>query len=248
MKTKQQNQECSVTLAFAELGRLERDRVEYAAAKQALRDRVGRQGHELAELRARLIAERPKAVAKRQRERAEQERYREQLRARFEAEAKAAHSERLALMNAELETRRLRVAAIERSASVPRPGRRMLEWSVPVAAAVLVGFLGFTLFDDEAVAQPAPTVLVERPVVAPAPEPAPAPELAPKPAPEPVVTAEPEPEPAPAPVKKTTTKKSTTKKSTTKKAEPAPAPASKPAVKKNSNPLKLGDFDGNPLG
>jgi hypothetical protein len=253
MKTKQQTKECSVTLALAELGRLERDRVELAASKRRLRERVGRQGHELAALRTRLEAERPKAAAKLRLARARDDRSREQLRAQIEVETQAAHAERLALIAAELETKRLRLAAIDSSGTVPRPGRRLLEWSVPVAAAVLVGFLGFTLFDDEAVAQTAPSAQLDpAPVAEPQPEPEPEPEFEPEPVPEPEPEPVPEAEPEPEPVeksttKKSTTKKSTTKKSTTKKSTPKPAP-DKPVVKKNSKPLKIGDFDGNPLG
>jgi len=246
MKTPQ-TKECSVTLAFAELGRLERDRVEIAATKRRLQERTGRQGRELAVLRARLEAERPKAAAKLRADRARDARDREQVRARIEAEAQAAHAERLALIAAKLEVERLRLSAIESGGTVPRPGQRLLEWSVPVAAAVLVGILGFTMFDDDAVAHTAPTAQLD-----PSPVPEPELELELEPAPEPELVAEPEPSPTAEPEPEPATKKSTTKKSTTKKATPkpsAPKPApSKPAVKTNSKPLKIGDFDGNPLG
>jgi hypothetical protein len=245
MKTPQQTKECSVTLAFAELGRLERDRVEIAATKRRLQERTGRQGRELVALRARLEAQRPKAAAKLRADRARAARDHEQVRARIEAEAQAAHTERLALITARLEVERLRLSAIESGGTVPRPGQRLLEWSVPVAAAVLVGILGFTMFDDDAVAHTAPTAQLDP---SPVPEPEPEPELEPVPEPElePVAEVEAEPEPAPTPTKKSTTKKST-KKATPKPAAPKPAP-DKPVVKTNSKPLKIGDFDGNPLG
>ncbi len=257
MKT---TKECSVAVAFAELGRLERDRAEFAAAKQTLRETLHRQHCDLASLRERFEAQRPKAIAKLRRERAEREQVREQLTARLIAEAEAAHGERLELIRAELEAKRLRLAAVEAADTVPRPGRRLLEWSVPVAAAALVGFLGFTLFDDEAVAQAAPVAQVEAttaPTAEPAPEPEPTPIVEAEPAPEP----EPEPEPTPVtepePVKKSSSKKSSSKKSSSKKSsskEPnskessEPKTETKPVIKKNSNPLELDDFGGNPLG
>jgi hypothetical protein len=185
MKTKQQIQESSVEVAFAELGRLERDRTEIAAAKRALREAFNQRGHQLASLRERIVAERPKALARIRLQRALRERDLELFSAKLETEAKLAHDERLALIRAELETKRVRLAAIETSGTVPRPGRIVLEWSIPVAAAVLVGILGFTVSSDDAVARaPAPIVAddsdtelveVDAPVIIPMVEPMPEP-------------------------------------------------------------------------
>lgn len=248
MKTKRESQECSVTVAFAELNRLEQDRAEGVAAKQVVRERLAGQGRELEKLRGRLEAERPKALARVRRDRLRREQLREQLSARLIAEATSAHDERLGLIRAELEAKRLRLAALEAATEVPRASRRWLEWSVPIAASAMVAFLAFTLFDEEqAVAQPAAVAQVEHvasEVV----------ELADEQAPEPEPVAEPEPEPepepvAPAPSKKKTTKSKTSKKKTTdKKPEAKPKTETKPVVKKNSKPLEIGDFDGNPLG
>lgn len=250
MKTKQQSQECSVTVAFAELGRLERERAEFAADKQSVRERLARQARDLATLRERFEAERPRARERVRRERLRRERFREQLAARLIAEAESAHDERLALIRAELEAKRLRLAALEVSEQ-PAPRRRWLEWSVPVAATAMVAFLGITLFDEEqAVAQPAAVEVVE-PVkqqeeVAPAPEPVAEAQPVAEPEAKPEVV-EPAPEPKPEPSKKSTTKKSTSKKSSSKK-KSEEKPKSEPVIKKNSKPLEIGDFGGNPLG
>jgi cell division septation protein DedD len=250
-KTKPQSPECSVTVAFAELGRLERERAEFAANKQSAREQLARQARDLANLRERFEAERPRALDRIRRERQRRERFREQLAARLIAEAESAHDERLALIRAELEAKRLRLAALEVSSAVPAPRRRWLEWSVPVAATAMVAFLGMTLLDEEqAVAQPAEVQVVEREAVEPANEP----EIEDAaPAPEPVAESKPEPkpeepkpeEPKPEPSKKKSTKSKSTK---SKKSEEQPKTESKPVIKKNSKPLELGDFDGNPLG
>jgi hypothetical protein len=239
MKTKPETQESSVTTAFAELGRLEHERAEFAANKQSIRATLDRQGRELKLLRERLEAERPRAIARVRRERIRRERHREQLTARLIAEAESAHDERLTLIRAELEAKRLRLAALETDVPVEHPSRRWLEWSVPVAACTLVALLGFALFDAEhAVAQ---TTTIE-PVAVKSTEVRPEPVVEPTIAPVPVPELAPEPEPAPQPIKKSQTKKSQTKKSTDES-----KPDSKPLIKKNSNPLKLDNEDGNPL-
>lgn len=254
MKTKPQSPECSVTVAFAELGRLERERAEFASAKQAVREKLADQASSLSTLRERLIAERPRAIARVRRERLQRERFREQLAARLVAEAESAHDERLSLIRAELEAKRLRLAALEVASEPPRRGRRWLEWSVPVAATAIVAFLGFTLFDEEqAVAQTAPVEHsaseVAKPVIdEPEPEPEPMSEPEPEPKPEEV---EPAPQPKSESSKKSSSKKSSSKKKSDqskKKSEDKPKEESKPVIKKNSKPLELGDFDGNPLG
>jgi hypothetical protein len=244
MKTKPETQESSVTTAFAELGRLEHERAEFAAAKQSIRATLDRQGRELKLLRERLEAERPRALARVRRERIRREQLREQLTARLIAEAESAHDERLALIRAELEAKRLRLAALETGVPVQHPSRRWLEWSVPVAACALVAFLGFALFDAEhAVAQTTTIepVTVESTEVRP--EPVVEPTIAPVPAPVPDVKPQPEPELAPKPIKKSHTKKTSHSKQSTDE----PKPDSKPLIKKNSNPLKLDNEDGNPL-
>ena len=252
MKTKPQSPECSVTVAFAELGRLERERAEFANAKQAAREKLAGQARSLATLRERLVAERPRATARVRRERLQRERFREQLAAQLIAEAESAHDERLSLIRAELEAKRLRLAAIEAASEAPRPSRRWLEWSVPVAATAMVAFLGFTLFDEEqAVAQMAPVEQIEQrasEVVDPSEDPA-EPVAEPEPEPKPEVVVEPAPEPKSDESKKSEKKPSSKKKSDEKKkSEEKPKEESKPVIKKNSKPLELGDFDGNPLG
>jgi hypothetical protein len=246
--TKPESQECSVTVAIAELGRLERERAELAAAKQSARETLARQAHELVTLRERFEAERPRAIARVRRERVRREWLREQLTARLIAEAESAHDERLVLVRAELEAKRLRLAALEASSSVPRPSRRWLEWSIPVAATAMVAFLGFTLFDEEqAVAQPAQVEQIERSAseaAEPVSEEALEPVVEPKAEPEPEVV-EPAPEPKAEPSKKPATK---SKKTSDKKSEEKPKTETKPVVKKNSKPLELGDFNGDPLG
>lgn len=235
-------------VAFAELGRLERDRAGLAATKGALRERLTQQRRALVDLRERLEAERPRAIARVRRERARHERLREQLTARLIAEAESAHDQRLALVRAELEAKRLRLAALEVTEPVVKPSRRWLEWSVPVAATALVAFLGFTLFDEEqAVAHTAPVEQWMAPIEAPASETEAEPILEVE-VEEPVseVEAEPTAEPvAPGPSKKPTTtskKPTTTKKPTTSKPEPTLV------IKKNSKPIDLSNFGADPLG
>src|SRR5690606_20359760 len=145
------------------------------------------------------------------------EQIRAEMLARLTAEAETAHDQRLSLFRAELEAKRLRLAALEvaNTEAPPSMSRRLLEWSIPVAATALVAFLGFTLFDeDQAVAQPVdPADTLER--IEASSEQAPLePAAEPEPEPEPEVVepevVEPEPEPEPEPVKKAKTQKKAT--------------------------------------
>jgi hypothetical protein len=238
-------QENSVVLAFAELHRLERDRAAFVDAKRAANEQLGRQAREIETLRSRLLAERPRARARIQREQARLRRMREREEAALLARAESEHRERLALYQAELEAKRLHLATLEATPSTKPPARRVLEWSVPAAATALVAFLGFfALGEEQAVAQAADPwdtfelLNAEEPVFQ-APSAATIPYAAPLPEP---VMPEPKPEP------KSGKKKSGKKKSGKKAKESKKPKTKKPVVKKRSNPLELGDFNGNPLG
>ncbi|PRQ00577.1 hypothetical protein [Enhygromyxa salina] len=244
---KHDTQDCSVVLAFAELDRLERDRASFASAKRAATQHLEQQGRDIDELRGRLVAQRPRAWARVRREQADRRSRHDRAMTEMADQIEALHRERLACYQTDLEAKRLRLAAIESMPVVERPGRRLLEWSIPAAATALVAFLGFTLLGEEdAVARVADPVDVSAlsssepgaEVGIDEPEPAPAPE--PEPEPEPEIEPEPEPEPEAKPTPKPQPKKKTTKP----KAKPKPASTDS----KRSNPLKIGDFDGNPLG
>ena len=230
--------ESSVLLAFAELDRLERARAGFVADKHAARAKLTLQADQIDELRARIEAERPRAWARIRRADAERRSARERAAAEALAAAELAHRERLVRIEAELEAKRLRLAALESNRPVARPGRRVLEWSVPMAASVLVAFLGFTLLGEDAAEAAAPAALIESD--APAMEPAFGPlvplaavEVAPAPEPAAEVS-----EPEPSKPKASKPKASKPKTSEPKASEP----------KKHSNPLIIGDFGGNPLG
>jgi hypothetical protein len=137
--------------------------------------------------------------AERHRERLESERVREAAR------AEAEHRQRLALYAAELEAKRRELAELEGAPKIERPGRQLLQWMVPAAAAVLVAFFAImamgtgTGSDGGARQTASPDTLASHAAeVAPEPiEVAPSPEVVPEPV---AVTPEPEPlEPAASP-------------------------------------------------
>jgi septum formation topological specificity factor MinE len=243
---KRESRECSVVVAFAELDRLERDRADFAAAKQAVSASLTRQRLELYLLRERFEAERPRALARARRERLRVARIHEQARARAQAEAELAHLERLSQLRVNLEAKRLRLAALEADAEerVEPIGRRMVQWSVPVAATALVAFLGLAIFDDEATAQTIDAVeqldeVVEVEV-----------EVEVEPEPEPEVEVEPEPEPEPEPQVEAKKQPAPAKAAPRRPAPTKAAPKQvtpPPPTKKHSNPLRI-EFGGNPLG
>jgi hypothetical protein len=233
--------ETSVTLALAELDRLEQARANFLSAKRAARDQLGRQEREIEDLRARLLAERPRAWTRVRRARDRHFEQQARMRAQLAAEQTAAFDQRMAAARVELEHKRHRLAALEALPPVVvRPARRVLEWSVPAAATVLVAFLGmFAVGETEAEAG-APQVLVDA-----------APMLAAGPHFAPFVINPDEPESAapvvedesPAPKPKPTSKPSKAKPKAEAEQDVAP-----PVVKKNSRPIELGDPDGDPLG
>ena len=228
--------ETSVLLAFAELNRLERARAEFAAAKDDARAKLVRQADQIDELRARFETERPRAWSRVHRASADARRLRERAAAEALAAAEVAHRERLVRYEAELDAKRLRLAALESNPVVERPSRRVLEWSMPAAATALVAFLGFTFLGEDAAEAAHRTTMIDADVVQMEPIFAPI-----------VPLAEAEAEaPTPAPVASAEPKASMPKAS---KPEANKPKANKPAeVKKHSNPLIIGDFDGNPLG
>lgn len=245
MTTKHDTQDSSVVLAFAELDRLERDRADFASAKRDATARLVQQASDISELRGRLLAERPHAWARVRREQADRRMIHDHARIELAAQTQALHRERLACYQAELATKRLRLATIEAMPVVERPGRRLLEWSVPAAATALVAFLGFTFAGEEdAVARAADPMDTQALSNVQDPPAASFDEAAPEPEPEPELEPEPEPEPAPEPESTKTTKPKPTKPKPAKVTKPEP----KPTQAKHSNPLKIGDFNGNPLG
>ncbi|KIG13140.1 hypothetical protein DB30_00518 [Enhygromyxa salina] len=251
---KHDTQDCSVVLAIAELDRLERDRAAFASAKHGALRRLDQQASDINNLRGRLLAERPRASARVQRQQDNLRMTQARTRAKMTAQAQALHHERLARYQAELEAKRLRLATIESMPVVERPGRRLLEWSIPAAATALVAFLGFTFIGEEdavaRAADPADLIAVTEAQASEADNVDElAPEAAPEPEPEPEPEVEPEPEPEPEPVKVTKPKSTkSTPKSTKSTPKSTPKPKPKPTESKHSNPLKIGDFDGNPLG
>jgi hypothetical protein len=130
---------------------------------------------------------------------AENDRHRERLeseRAREAARAESEHRERLAMYAAELEAKRRELAELEVAPTIESPGKRLLKWTVPVAATVLVAYFAMLAMgsgNDVGARAPAShdTLTVQAAEVAPEPI-----ELAPAPVvePEPVAVA-PEPEP-----------------------------------------------------
>jgi hypothetical protein len=243
-------QDCSIELAFAEIDRLERDRADLASAKRAAKQQLDQQASDISDLRSRLIAERPHAWSRVQREHARDHIVYGRALSEMTAQAQALHHQRLACYQASLEAKRLRLAAIEAMPIVERPGRRILEWSVPAAATALVAFLGFTFIGEEdAVARAAdPIDTIARNDVQDPPverdddaELAPEVDVEPAPEPEPEVVVEPEPKPKPA-------KSDKPKPAKTDKPKPPKSDKPKPPKSEHSNPLKIGDFDGNPLG
>jgi hypothetical protein len=206
---------------------LERDRASFASAKRTVGEQLERQGRELGELRRRLLAERPRAWARRNREQARRRERLEHERKLHAARAEAEHRDRLAVYAAELEAKRLQLAALEAAPIVERSSRRMLEWGVPAGAIALVAFVGMlALGGDDAVAhaelEPQSAVEVEaEPEVEPKIEPSPEPE------PSPVAVA-PEP-PKPIPPK-------------------TPKNPKNPKNPKDPTPLTLIDPNGDPLG
>lgn len=246
MKTKSKLPENSVALAMAQLDRLERDRASFVSAKRAAGEQLGRQGRELGDLRRRLLAERPRAWARRDREHARRRERLEHERQRHAARAETEHRERLAVYAAELEAKRLQLVALDTAPIIERPGRRVLEWAAPAAATVLVAFFAFLAVGEEeagARASASPTTLIAQPVAQLEPESAVEVDAEPKPEPEPIAMAEPEPEPvvdAPKPERP--------KPVVTKPVKPKPAAPKPPKTPKNPNPLTLVDPNGDPLG
>jgi hypothetical protein len=236
MKTQSKLPENSVALAMAQLDRLQRDRASLASAKRDAGEQLGRQGRELGELRERLLTERSRAGARRDREHARRQERLEHERERHAARAELEHRERLAIYATELEAKRLQLAALDSAPIIERPGRRLLEWAAPVAAAVLVAFFAMVIVgEDEAVARAStsaealPSAVAElESAVEVEPEIGPIavaaePEVGP-------VVAEPEaPEPA-----------------SSKPSKPASPKA--PKTPKTPNPLTLTDPNGDPLG
>lgn len=157
MKTTSKLPENSVTHALDELNRLERDRASFASDKRRVGEQLGRQGRELGELRRRLLAERPRAWARRNREHERRREWLEQEHQRHAARAEAEHRERLALYTAELEDKRRQLAALDADPILERPGRRWMEWMIPVAATVLVAFFAMLAVgeDDDVIAHAA---------------------------------------------------------------------------------------------
>jgi hypothetical protein len=149
MKTKLKVVENSVAVAMTEIDRLERGRASFASAKRAAGERLGQQGRELGELRRRLLAERPRAWARSNREHARRRERLEHERRREAARAEAEHRERLAVYTAELEAKRQQLAELAAAPVIERPGRRMLEWAVPAAATVLVAFFAILAVGEE---------------------------------------------------------------------------------------------------
>lgn len=231
-----------LTLAFAELERLERDRAGFAAAKLATRERLGEVERELDTLRERLYAERPRAWARVRREQVEARRMRDHAAAKALADVEAKHAERLTKLHAELEARRLHLAELEAMPEeVERPTHRMLRWSVPAAASALVAVFAFTLFGAEHTAEAhrseAQVLHVHELEIEPEYPDMVAPYAAEEAAPAKAeVEAEPEPE----------KKKKKTKKKTKAKAKDAKT-NKKPIAKERANKLILTGGD-NPLG
>jgi outer membrane biosynthesis protein TonB len=130
----------------------------------------------------------------------EADRHRERLeseRAREAARAEAEHRHRLAMYAAELEAKRRELAELEGAPTIERPGRQLLQWMVPAAAAVLVAIFaimaaGTGTGNDGARQSASPDTLASHAAeVAPEPiEVAPSPEVVPEP-----VADTPEPEP-----------------------------------------------------
>lgn len=240
--------ENSVTLALAELDRLEQARASFLSAKRAAQQQLGRQEREIEDLRARLLAERPRAWARVRRTRNQRLEHETRVHAQLAAEQAAAFQQRMAAAQLELETKRRRLAALEAMpVEAPRPARRVLEWSVPAAATVLVAFLGLLAVGETEAEAGAPQVLVDA---------------------APMLDGgahyasfvfSPDAE-APTPVKDDEAKAKSSKpksskgksKSSKPKSNDADKPksddAKPPVVKKNSRPIELGDTDGDPLG
>lgn len=245
--------ENSVTLALAELDRLEQARANFLSAKRAAQQQLGRQEREIEDLRARLLAERPRAWARVRRTRNQRVEIETRVHAQLAAEQAAAFHQRMAAAQLELETKRRRLAALEAMpVAAPRPARRMLEWSVPAAATVLVAFLGLLAVGETEAEAGAPQVLVDAApmldggahyasfVFSPDAE-------APAPAKD---------DDAKAKSSKGQSSKPKSSKGKSKSSKPKSNDADKPksddakppVVKKNSRPIELGNTDGDPLG
>jgi hypothetical protein len=149
MKTKSKLPENSVAMALVEINRIERDRASFASAKRAVGEQLERQGRELGELRRCLLAERPRAWARRSREHARRRERLEHERRLHAAHAETEHRERLALYAAELEAKRVELAAIAAAPTIERPGRRVMEWGIPAAATVLVAFFAMLAIGED---------------------------------------------------------------------------------------------------
>ncbi|NVB38746.1 hypothetical protein G6O69_12975 [Pseudenhygromyxa sp. WMMC2535] len=251
-----QSRESSVTLALAEIDRLEHDRAEFAAARASGVALAERRARELDELRERLEAERPRAWA-RARARATRE---EQLELRARelqlTHAAAAHELEMARLATELEAKRRELSVLEALPVVDTPARKLLEWSMPVAAAGLLALFGATLIhEDEAVAASSidPWVLADSSAATVSALPAPLIPTqveAPEPAPEPAAAPSPASESKSSKSKSSKSKSSKSKSTKTTKSKDSDEGKSKstPGTNPRSNPLELGDFGGNPLG
>lgn len=240
MKIEREIHENSVTLALAEIDRLERGRASFTSAKRAAGEQLERQAVELGELRERLLVERTRAWSRTRREHDHRREGLEHARAMDAARAELEHRERLAVYAAELESKRRQLAELEATPTLEHPGRRVLKWATPAAATVLVAFFAILAVgegEDDAVArgsassdalasqaaelEPGPTAVVD---------------VESEVAPAAVVDAEPEPVAAvPEPERP--------KPVHTKPVTPKP-----PKTPKNPNPLTLLDPNGDPLG
>lgn len=149
----------------------------------------------------------------------------ERERALLAARAEAEHLQRMAAVAAEIEATRRQLEEMSQTPKIEPPGRRLVQWGMPVAAAVLVAFVGvLTIGWGESLANSA-NLNSEVVVI----EPAPVVDVEPEPvAPPPLLVADtPEPKPEPS-------------------LDPKPKRPKRPKNPKNENPLCL-DLDGDPL-
>ena len=154
MTSKRNPRESSVAVALAEIEALERARAEFAGSKREAGELLRRQARDIDTLRERLEAERPRVWARVRRREARARLARARALADESARQELEHRERLARHTAELDAKRRYLAELESELQLERPGRRLLEWSLPVAAVGMVVFMAMgVLGEDETVAR-----------------------------------------------------------------------------------------------
>lgn len=239
---------------MADLRRLEDARAQLATDKSEAIAVARRQATRIETLRRALRDEQPRArarvAARREHERMHLRRVSELERQRVATR----HAHAMTLRRAELEATRRRLAEVEALPVVERPGQRLLEWSMPVVAAGVLAVFGALMFQENtAIADlDRPDAITSATLAEDLPQ---SPDsgfvYTPPPAPEPVAVADPEPEPSAETETKKKAKKKAKKKNTKTKTKNANNDSGETTTTKRNDerkdPLKLGDFDGNPL-